>query len=254
LRGGRKGRYTYLHLIHLTGSVKNGSMAGPVHLGDLFDLDPAKVLYPEIFVGVEYIWDVLKRIPEFAARARPIVRAKEVTGAYIFGAVEIGEGTVVEPGAVIHGPTIIGRDCQIRSGAYIRGNVLMGDRVVIGHTSEIKSSLIHNEAELPHFAYVGDSVLGWRSHLGAGVKISNLKVTREPVSVKINGKVYSTSLRKFGALVGDEVEVGCNAVLNPGTILGRGSLAYALTSLAGYYPPNSLIKLRQSCEVVERRQ
>lgn len=229
-------------------------MAGPVGLGELWDLDPAKAPYPEIFAGIEYLWDVLRRIPEFAARARPIVRAKEVTGAYIFGAVEVAEGTIIEPGAVISGPAIIGRECRIRSGAYIRGNVLIGHGVTIGHASEIKSSLIHNGAEVPHLAYVGDSILGWRSHLGAGVIVSNLKVTREPVSVRINGRVYETGLRKFGALVGDEVEIGCNAVLNPGTIIGRGSLAYALTSLSGYYPPNSLIKLRQSCEVVERRR
>ncbi|MFQ6117692.1 MAG: hypothetical protein ACE5LQ_05430, partial [Candidatus Bipolaricaulia bacterium] len=162
-------------------------------------------------------------------------------------------GTVVEPGAVIIGPTIIGRDCQIRSGAYIRGNVLIGDRVIIGHSSEVKNSLIHSEAEVPHFAYVGDSVLGWRSHLGAGVKISNLKVNREPVRVKVDGRVYETGLRKFGAIIGDGVEIGCNSVLNPGTLIGKRSLAYALSSLSGYYPPSSIIKLRQKIEIAERR-
>ncbi|MCR4404613.1 MAG: hypothetical protein NUW06_04960 [Candidatus Acetothermia bacterium] len=229
-------------------------MVRPVGLEELFDLDPAKTPYGEIFEGINYIWDVLERIPELAARARPIVRAKEVKGAHIFGAVEIGEGTVVEPGAVIRGPTIIGEGCQIRSGAYIRGNALIGHGVIIGHSSEIKNCLIHNEAQLPHLAYVGDSVLGWRSHLGAGVIVSNLKVTREPVVVRVNDEVYKTGLRKFGAIIGDEVEIGCNAVLNPGTILGKRTLAYALTSLSGYYPPGSLIKLRQSLELVERRQ
>jgi NDP-sugar pyrophosphorylase family protein len=229
-------------------------MTGPVGLEELFDLDPQKTPYGEIFVGIEYIWDVLKRVPEFAARARPIVRAKEIRGAHIFGAVEIGEGTTVEPGAVILGPTIIGQGCQIRSGAYIRGNALIGHGVVIGHSSEIKNSLIHNEAEIPHLTYVGDSILGWRSHLGAGVIVSNLKVTREAVVVRVNDRVYNTGLRKFGAIVGDEVEIGCNAVLNPGTIVGRGSLAYALTSLSGYYPPGTVVKLRQSLEIVERRR
>jgi len=228
-------------------------MTEPVRVEDLFDLDSAKAPLPEIFAGIEYIWDVLKRIEKFAGRATPLVAAKEVKGAFIIGRVQIGAGTIVEPGAVIKGPVIIGRECQIRSGAYIRGNVIVGDRVVIGHSSEIKNSLIHSEAEVPHLAYVGDSILGWRSHLGAGVKISNLKVTRKPVQVKINGQAYETGLRKFGALIGDEVEIGCNSVLNPGTILGKRSLAYALTSLSGYYPPGSLIKLRQSFEVVERK-
>jgi len=226
---------------------------GPVTVEEFFDLDPEKVPFPEIFSGIEHIWDVLPRIEKFAARAEPLIEADEVTGAFIFGRVQIGTGTVVEPGAVIKGPAIIGHDCQIRSGAYIRGNVLIGDRVVIGHSSEVKNSLIHNEAEVPHFAYVGDSILGWRSHLGAGVKISNLKVTREPVRVKVNDRVYDTGLRKFGALVGDEVEIGCNSVLNPGTLLGKRSLAYALSSLSGYYPPNSVVKLRQSFEIAERR-
>lgn len=225
----------------------------PLSLEEFFDLDPKKAPCPEIFAGMEYIWDALKRIPECAARARPVVEAQEVTGAYIFGAVQIGRGTVVEPGVVIKGPAIIGRECQIRSGAYIRGNAIIGDRAVIGHSSEIKNALIHNEAEVPHFAYVGDSILGWRSHLGAGVKISNLKVNREPVKVEVNGKVYQTGLRKFGAIIGDEVEIGCNAVLNPGTLIAKRSLAYALSSLGGYYPPGSLIKLRQSHEVVKRR-
>ncbi len=225
----------------------------PVALEEFFDLVPDKAPHPEIFTGIKHIWDVLSRIGEFAAGARPVINAREVTGAYIFGPVQIGRGTVVEPGAVIRGPAIIGRDCQIRSGAYIRGNALIGDGVTVGNSSEIKNALIHNQAEIPHFAYVGDSVLGWRSHLSAGVKISNLKVNRELVKVEANGKVYETGLRKFGAIIGDEVEIGCNAVLNPGTLIGKQSLSYALASLSGYYPSGSLIKLRQSFEIVRRR-
>jgi len=225
----------------------------PVALEEFLELDPEKAPFPEIFEGLEHIWEVLPRIREFAARAEARIEAEEVEGATIFGAVQIGPGTVVEPGAVIRGPAIIGRDCRIRSGAYIRGPAIIGDRVVIGHSSEVKNALIHSEAEVPHFAYVGDSVLGWRSHLGAGVKISNLKLTREPVRVRVGDKVYETGLRKFGAIVGDEVEIGCNAVLNPGTLIGRRSLVYALTSLSGYYPPGSVIKLRQQVEITERK-
>lgn len=224
----------------------------PVPLEEFFDLGKAE--YAEIYDGIAYIWEALQRIPGFIKeRVKPEIRAKEVKGAYILGDVYIGEGTVVEPGAVIKGPTIIGKSCEIRSGAYIRGNVLIGDQAVIGNSCELKTALLHNEATVPHFAYVGDSILGWRSHLGAGVKISNLKVDRTPVVVKIDEVSYETGLRKFGCIMGDEVEIGCNSVINPGTLLGKRTLSVANASLSGYYPPGSFIKLKQKIEVVKRR-
>lgn len=153
---------------------------------------------------------------------------------------------------MIKGPTIIGANCEIRCGAYIRGGVVVGDKAVVGNSCELKVCLLFDEANVPHFSYVGDSILGWKSHLGAGVKISNLKVTRRPVVVTINGTRYDTGLRKFGAIIGDEAEVGCNSVLNPGTLLGKRTLTYTNVSLRGYYPPDSFVKLRQKQVVVSR--
>ena len=219
---------------------------------DFFDLSKCK--YSDIFDGIEFVWDALKRIPEYVeANLKPGIHGIVSPLAYVDENVYIGPGTVVEPGAMIKGPTIIGANCEVRAGAYVRGNVLVGDRVVVGHTTELKTCLLFDEANVPHFSYVGDSIFGWRAHLGAGVKISNLKITRTPVVVTINGRRYETGLLKFGAILGDEVEIGCNSVLNPGTLVGKRTLVYTNLSMFGYYPPDSIVKLRQTHEIVERR-
>ena len=134
------------------------------------------------------------------------------------------------------------QDCQIRPGAYIRENVIAGDGVVIGNSTEIKNAILFNGVEVPHFNYVGDSILGARAHLGAGAICSNFKSTKEPVKVRIGAEVISTGLRKFGALIGDRAEVGCNAVLNPGTVVGRESIIYPLSSVRGVVPPRTIFK------------
>ena len=136
--------------------------------------------------------------------------------AWIGEQVVIGEGTVVEDGVMIKGPAIIGRRCQIRHGAYIREHVIVGDDCVVGNACELKQSVLFNRAQVPHFNYVGDSILGHRAHLGAGVKISNVKLSAGTVTVEAAGERIDTGLRKFGALIGDGCDVGCNAVLNPG--------------------------------------
>lgn len=208
----------------------------------------------DLFDGVRYVWEVLPRISDYLrATVKPGVQGRVMEGAIIEGQVFIGEGTVVEPYVYIVGPVYIGRNCVVRQGAYLRGDVLVGDEVVLGHACEFKNCLLMDGAQVPHFSYVGDSVLGFKSHLGAGVIVSNLKVTRDEITIKLEGKVYRTGLRKFGVILGDGAEIGCNAVLNPGTLVGRGSLAYPLTSLRGYYPPGSIIKLRQTIEIVGRR-
>jgi len=148
----------------------------------------------------------------------------------------------VEPGAVIKGPTYIGANTQIRQGAYIRGTVLVGSNCVVGHSTEIKNSIMLPGAHAAHFAYVGDSILGNRVNLGAGSRLANLKLDQTNVTVRVAEQTYDTGLRKLGAIVGDRVEIGCNAVLNPGTLLGPGCMAYPLTLLRGFYPANSLIR------------
>jgi len=217
-----------------------------------FDL--SKTDYKEYYRELNYPWEILGKIPEIVEeKLNPQVRGSVSDFAELGESVEIGRGTVVESGAAIKGPAIIGEDCTIRSGAYIRSNVVIGDNVTIGHSTELKRSLVHNEAEIPHFSYVGDSVIGWKGHLGAGVKISNLKVNREPVVVHLEDGDIPTGLRKFGCLLGDRAEIGCNSVLNPGTLVGKMTLATANTSLFGYYPPGTFVKLKQKTEEVNRK-
>jgi carbonic anhydrase/acetyltransferase-like protein (isoleucine patch superfamily) len=180
-----------------------------------------------------------------------VIREGEVLeGAIVFYAgaclmddeVFVGPGTVVEPGALIKGPTIIGSYCEIRQGAYLRGHCLVGDRCVVGHTTEMKHSAMLNDAKAGHFAYIGDSILGNRTNLGAGTKLANLKITRTPVGIRIDKEIYDTGLRKLGAIIGDDSETGCNSVTNPGTLLGRRCLVLpALSVKSGYYPDRSTI-------------
>ncbi|MFP4201633.1 MAG: UDP-N-acetylglucosamine diphosphorylase [Candidatus Acetothermia bacterium] len=221
-------------------------------LEKFYDLD--KTDYAGYYRDLEYPWDLLERIDSVIENElQPGVDGEVSPDAHVGEDVELGKDTVVEAGATIKGPAIIGNGCEIRSGAYIRGKVVVGNGVTVGNSAELKRSLVHDEAEIPHFSYVGDSVIGWKGHLGAGVKVSNLKVNRESVVVHLGEKDIDTGLRKFGCLLGDKVEVGCNSVLNPGTLVGKRTLATSNTSLSGYYPPERFVKLKQSIEIVERR-
>ena len=219
---------------------------------DFFDLDG--FAHRALFDGCEFVWEALKRLPDYVkANLRPAIEGTVMPGAWVSDRVYLGPGTVVETGAVISGPTIIGRDCEVRAGAYVRENVVAGDRVVIGHATEVKASILLDTAQAPHLAYVGDSILGRETNLGAGTVLSNLKVTGQEVTVQIEGRTYKTGLRKFGAVVGDGAETGCNAVLNPGTLVGKRTLIYAGCSLRGLVPANSVVKLRQEIMCVQRR-
>ncbi|MEJ5347637.1 MAG: hypothetical protein WHS46_02990 [Desulfosoma sp.] len=156
--------------------------------------------------------------------------------------VQLGKGTVVEPGALIKGPTIIGNGTEIRQGAYIRGTCLVGDRCVVGHTTEVKSSIFLDGAKAGHFAYVGDSILGKDVNLGAGTKLANLKIKGNNVRIWTENGAVDTGRRKLGAIIGDGTEIGCNAVTNPGTILGKRCLVLPLTSVApGIYQNHSVV-------------
>jgi bifunctional UDP-N-acetylglucosamine pyrophosphorylase / glucosamine-1-phosphate N-acetyltransferase len=219
---------------------------------DLFDLNQTE--HAAIFEGCKYAWDALKRIEDYLkTHVRPGLKNRCDGVAFIGDNVYIGEGTVVEDGAMIKGPAIIGRNCEIRHNAYLRENVIIGDNCVVGNSSELKNSMLFNHAQVPHFNYAGDSILGYGAHLGAGVKISNLKIVPGNVLVEIEGAPFDTGLRKFGALVGDETEVGCNAVLNPGSIIGRGSIIYPNTNWRGILPANMIVKNQAGQEVVVRR-
>jgi NDP-sugar pyrophosphorylase family protein len=219
---------------------------------DLFDLSQTE--HAKIFEGCQFAWDALKKIESYlAANLKPALRNKCEGVAFIGEKVFIGEGTVVEDGVMIKGPAIIGKNCQIRHNAYLRENVIIGDGCVVGNSSELKNALLFNGAQAPHYNYVGDSILGHKAHLGAGVKISNLKMFPGNIEVEVDGAPFDTGLRKFGALLGDGAEVGCNAVLNPGSILGRGAVIYPNVFWRGVLPANMIAKNKAGIEVVVKR-
>jgi NDP-sugar pyrophosphorylase family protein len=219
---------------------------------DLFDF--AQTEHAAIFDGCNHAWEALKKIePYLTAKVPRQNPPKRFPGATIGDRVNIGEGTQVEPGAMIKGPAIIGKNCQIRHNAYIRENVIIGDNCVVGNASELKNSLLFNGVQAPHYNYVGDSILGHKAHLGAGVKISNIKLLPGNVTVELDGVPADTGLRKFGALMGDHAEAGCNAVLNPGTILGRAAIIYPNVFWRGFLPANSIAKNKAAIQVTVKR-
>jgi NDP-sugar pyrophosphorylase family protein len=218
----------------------------------LFDL--AQTGHAAVFDGCKYAWEALAKIaPYLAASGRADLHNRCEGTAYIGERVSIGEGTVLEDGVMIVGPAIIGRNCQIRHNAYIRQNVLIGDDCVVGNATEVKNSILFNKAQAPHFNYVGDSILGFQAHLGAGVKISNFKIFPGNITVEINGQPFDTGLRKFGALLGDHCEVGCNAVLSPGSILGRSSVVYPNVTWRGLLAEGMIVKNKAEQVVSPRR-
>lgn len=166
--------------------------------------------------------------------------------------ISIGEGTVIEPGVFIQGPCIIGKNCLIRHGAYLRGSVILGDGCVVGHGSEIKHSILLNGSAAAHFCYVGDSILGSSVNLGAGVKCSNLRLDGREISISRNQTKVKTGMKKLGAIVGDGGQVGCNCVLNPGTVVGKKSAIYPLLNVGGYIPGFSLVKSQPSWEIAPK--
>lgn len=232
---------------------------------DLFDL--STFAHKSIFSTSNYAWDALKELEDYIHQwitDNKVANLGSVSkGAYLKNpsAIFIGEGSVIEPGAYVAGPTIIGRNCHIRHGAYIRGQVILGDNVIVGHATEVKTAIFLNNAKAPHFAYVGDSILGNHVNLGAGTKLSNMPMNskKDPITkkrpiIKIqhDGNTYDTGLAKLGAILGDHVQTGCNCVLNPGCIIGQGSMVYASVSLRkGYFPANIVVKLRQNIQKVD---
>ncbi len=202
-----------------------------------FDL--SHTLAKNAFEKYEYPWEVLKELGGYILFLQP-----SLDGSFI----EIKKGVFVHssckisPSAEIVPPCIIGARTEIRQGAFIRGKAVIGEDCVIGNSTEIKNSVLFDGVQVPHFNYVGDSVLGFKSHLGAGVIISNLRCDGLPVKADYFGKKIDTGLRKLGALVGDFTQIGCNSVLNPGTVIGKNSFIYPLTSVRGFVPPNSVVK------------
>lgn len=193
--------------------------------------------HAQLFHGAQYVWEPLNHIKEYLETLE--LGDIEVTippGTYLTNPamISIGAGTVIEPGAYIAGPCVIGRDCQIRHGAYLRGDLVIGDRCIIGHASEAKHSIFLDGAKAAHFAYVGDSILGVDCNLGAGTKCANLRLDNGNVVIQVDGRQFDTGRRKVGAILGDGVQIGCNAVCNPGTLVAPGGHGLPCSPLSGY--------------------
>jgi UDP-N-acetylglucosamine diphosphorylase / glucose-1-phosphate thymidylyltransferase / UDP-N-acetylgalactosamine diphosphorylase / glucosamine-1-phosphate N-acetyltransferase / galactosamine-1-phosphate N-acetyltransferase len=207
-----------------------------------------------LFDNVVNVWEALKQITSYLQfRLKPAVHGRLIGKPFISGAVFVGKGTIVEQGAMIKGPAWIGEGCEIRNGCYIRENVIVGSGCVLGNSCEFKNSIIFDEAQIPHFNYVGDSIIGHRAHLGAGVILSNLKLDHSEITIVTPQGVLPTGLKKFGAVIGDRAEIGCHASLNPGSLIGRNTIIYPGVQWRGVAPPDHIIKIAQTCEVLPRR-
>lgn len=202
--------------------------------------DYSRTLAAPLFDGIEYPWEVLPRLESFILALGPMLPADEFE--QVSDNVWISRSAVIAPTASITGPCIIDSGAQIRHCAFIRGNVIVGKGTVVGNSCEVKNSLLFDEVEAPHFNYVGDSILGYKSHLGAGAITSNIKNDKKNVEVHFQLGSIETNMRKLGAIVGDGVQVGCNCVLNPGTVIGKGTRIYPLNSIRGWIDEKSIYK------------
>jgi UDP-N-acetylglucosamine diphosphorylase / glucose-1-phosphate thymidylyltransferase / UDP-N-acetylgalactosamine diphosphorylase / glucosamine-1-phosphate N-acetyltransferase / galactosamine-1-phosphate N-acetyltransferase len=218
---------------------------------DLLELEHTS--HSKLFENQKYAWDALKQIASYLQfRLKPGVAGELVGKPYISRNVFVGAGTIVEQGAFLKGPAWIGDNCHIRSGCYVRENVIVGDGVVLGNSCEFKNCIVFDEAQVPHFNYVGDSILGYKAHLGAGVILSNVKLDHGEISVSDGENNIATGLTKFGAIVGDRTEIGCNTVINPGSVIGRDCIVYPGANVRGVLAPNSILKVRQQIQILSR--
>ncbi len=192
----------------------------------------------EVFEKSTYPWEILPRIKEIVAK----VIASGLEGYhFIAEGVLVGENVKIAKTATIEAPAIIGKDTELRPGAFLRGNVIVGEKCVVGNSSELKNCILLNHVQVPHYNYVGDSILGDYAHMGAGSILSNLKSGGK--NVVIHGdKEYETGLRKIGGFLGEHADIGCGSVLNPGTIIGKNTQVYPLSMLRGCFPENSIVK------------
>ncbi|MBQ7562676.1 MAG: UDP-N-acetylglucosamine pyrophosphorylase [Lachnospiraceae bacterium] len=215
---------------------------------NLFDLK--ETITSELFEGHTYPWEVLPLIGDFIRRLGETLSQEEYEkrGEDIW----VARSAVIFDTAYIAGPAIIGKEAQVRQGAFIRGNAIVGEGTVVGNSTELKNAILFNKVQVPHFNYIGDSILGYRAHTGAGVIASNVKLDKKPVVVKDGKEQIDTGLKKFGAMLGDFAEIGCNSVLNPGTVVGRNSIVYTLSSVRGVIPADSIYK--NAAEIREREQ
>ena len=205
----------------------------------------------DIFNGVTYPWEVLPKISNFILELGATLSEDEYEkrGENVW----VAKSAKVAPTAFINGPAIIGKDAEVRHCAFIRGNAIVGEGAVVGNSTELKNVILFNKVQVPHYNYVGDSVLGYKSHMGAGSITSNVKSDKKLVVVKAGEEKIEPGMKKFGAMLGDEVEVGCGSVLNPGTVVGNHSNIYPLSSVRGFVPANSIYKKQGEVVTKEER-
>lgn len=218
-----------------------------IRICELFDLE--KTIAKELFKDKEYPWEVLPNIKDF------IIELGKTLPKETFNEVKenvwIAKSAKVFDSAYIAGPCIIDENAEIRQCAFVRGSAIIGKNVVLGNSCEVKNAILFDNVQVPHFNYVGDSVLGYKSHIGAGGITSNVKSDKTLVTIKEGEEKIETNLKKVGAMIGDNVEVGCNSVLCPGTVIGRGTMIYPLSMVRGVVKENSIYKSER--DIVERR-
>lgn len=208
-------------------------------INNILDID--KTIAKDLFKEVMYPWEVLPKISDFILKLGQNLSLDEFEkkGENVW----VSKSAKVAPTAFINGPTIICANAEIRHCAFIRGNAIVGEGSVVGNSTELKNVILFNCVQVPHYNYVGDSILGYKAHMGAGSVTSNVKSDKTLVTINYNGKI-KTGLKKFGAILGDNVEIGCNSVLNPGTVIGRCSNVYPLSMVRGFIPEKSIYKNR----------
>lgn len=215
-------------------------------IGELYTLE--ETIAGEIFQGVTYPWEVLSKIGDYIMALGNTLPEElyEKKGDNVW----IARNAKVYPSACINGPAIIDEEAEIRHCAFIRGNAIVGKGAVVGNSTELKNVILFNKVQVPHYNYVGDSILGYKAHMGAGSITSNVKSDKTLVVVRAGEESLETGLKKFGAMLGDNVEVGCNSVLNPGTVIGRQANIYPTSMVRGFIPARSIYK-RQG-EIAEK--
>lgn len=221
-------------------------MYSQLTVAKLFDLSQTQA--ETLLNRFQYPWEAFPHIKEFILALGPSLPKDEYEE--IKENVWAAKSAVIFPTAYLNGPVIIGKNTEVRHGAFIRGSALVGDSAVVGNSTELKNVILFNNVQVPHYNYVGDSILGYRSHMGAGSITSNVKSDKTLVTVKYQGEKITTGLKKFGAILGDCVEVGCNSVLNPGSVICPNSNIYPLSMVRGVVPPKSIYKT--ASEIAEK--
>ena len=215
---------------------------------NLYNLE--ETIAKDLFEGAVYPWEVLPLIKEFIVKLGNTLDPAEYDK--IGEDIWVAKSAKIAPTVALNGPCIIGKDAEVRQCAFIRGSAIVGEGAVVGNSTELKNVILFNKVQVPHYNYVGDSILGYKSHMGAGSITSNVKSDKTLVVVKDGDEKIETGLKKFGAMLGDFVEIGCNSVLNPGTVIGRHTNVYPLSSVRGVIPANSIFK--KPGEIVQKKE